>query len=80
MSIEYKKTVAIMEGECTVEDAEVLLEWVLLNPKGKINLKQCEHMHTAVLQVLMAVKPSVSVWPNNDSPAFWLSTVLDHLN
>ena len=24
MSIEYKKTVAIMEGECTVEDAEVL--------------------------------------------------------
>lgn len=80
MSIEYKKTVAIMEGECAVEDAEVLLEWILLNPKGKINLKQCEHMHTAVLQVLMAVNPSVSVWPDKDSPACWLSTVLGHLN
>jgi len=80
MSIEYKKTVAIIEGECSVEEAEALLEWILLTPKGKINLKQCEHMHTAVLQVLMALTPSVSVWPDTDSPAFWLSTVLNKVN
>lgn len=80
MSIEYKKTVAIIEGDCSVEDAETLLEWILVNPKGKINLKQCEQMHTAVLQVLMAIKPSVSVWPDTHSPAFWLSTVLNNVN
>lgn len=79
MSIQYKKTVALIEGICTIEDAEPLLDWILTNPKGKINLKQCEHLHTAILQVLMALKPDISVWPEEGSPAFWLVPVLDKL-
>jgi len=77
MSIEYKKTVAIVDGECLIEDAETLLEWVLLNPKGKINLKQCGHMHTAVLQVILATRPSVSAWPEANSESAWLVSVLN---
>jgi len=63
MPIDFKKTVAVCSDECTIEDAETLLEWLLDNPKGKINLKQCELLHTAVIQVLMAVRPSISAQP-----------------
>ncbi|MET0026914.1 MAG: hypothetical protein ABW101_04705 [Candidatus Thiodiazotropha sp.] len=66
MTIEFKKTVAVLDGICAIEEAETLLEWLLENPKGKLNLKQCEHMHTSILQVLMAVGPSLSAPPANE--------------
>ncbi len=59
----FKKSVAVLEGVCTVEEAESLLEWLVEHPRGKVNLKRCEHLHTAVLQVLLAVRPGVSRAP-----------------
>jgi len=77
MPITYKKTVALLEGHCPVEEAETLLEWLLDNPKGKVNLKALAHPHTAVLQVLMAVRPAVSAWPEDESVAAWLRPLLE---
>ena len=73
MPIIYKKTVAVLEGVCTVEEAEILWEWLRNNPAGKLNLKACEHFHTAIFQVLMACGARVSV-PPADS---WLSGLLE---
>lgn len=67
MSIEFKKTVAVCTDECSIEEAETLLTWLLDHPKGKVNLKQCEQLHTAIVQVLMALKPSISAEPENPS-------------
>ncbi|MDQ7073257.1 MAG: hypothetical protein Q9N32_07080 [Gammaproteobacteria bacterium] len=47
MPIEFKKTVAVCSDICTIEEAETLLGWLLDNPKGKINLKSCEQLHTS---------------------------------
>lgn len=66
MPILLKKTVAVMDGICNIEEAENLLEWLLEHPNGKINLKNCEHMHTSILQVIMASGASISAAPEND--------------
>ena len=65
MTIEDRKTVARLEGTCTVEEAEALLAWLQENPQGKVNLKGCEHLHAAVLQVLMAARPQLSGEPED---------------
>lgn len=75
MAISYKKTVAVLSGHCAVEEAEGLLSWLLDNPRGRINLRHCEHLHTAVLQVLLACRPALTAPP--DSPALaWLPALL----
>ncbi len=65
MPIEFKKTVAVCNGVCSIEEAETLLGWLLENPKGKVNLKSCEQLHTAIVQVLMASKVAFSALPDN---------------
>ncbi len=76
MPIIYKKTVAVLEGVCEIEEAETLLSWLLEHPKGKLNLKRLEHPHTALLQVLMALRPDVSVFPEVEDVANWLQPLL----
>ena len=76
MSINYKKTVAVLTGHCEIEEAETLLSWLLENPKGKLNLKQCSHPHTAVLQVIMALQPMISAWPEDKEITAWLQPLL----
>ena len=63
MTIEYKKNVAVFSDVCTIEEAEDLLKWLDDHPKGKVNLKACKHIHTALLQVLMVKKPLISSAP-----------------
>jgi hypothetical protein len=72
MAIEYKKSLAVFTDFVGVEEAENLLQWLLKNPKGKINLAACEHIHAANLQVLMAVKPQISVGPADEDLQRWL--------
>ena len=76
MAIEYKKSLAVFSDFVGVEEAENLLQWLLKNPKGKINLAACAHIHAANLQVLMAVKPQISAWPVDEDLQRWL-TVLE---
>ncbi|HCT99401.1 MAG TPA: hypothetical protein DF614_04875 [Methylococcaceae bacterium] len=75
MGIEYKKSLAVLTEFVGVEEAENLLEWLLKNPKGKINLASCVHIHAANLQVLMAVKPTISAWPADENLQHWLSVL-----
>jgi hypothetical protein len=66
MPITYKKTVAVLEGNCEIEEAEELLAWLIEKPKSKLNLKSLAHMHTAVLQVILATGVSISTWPASE--------------
>jgi hypothetical protein len=75
MAIEYKKSLAVFDDFVGVEDAETLLEWFQKNPKGKVNLATCTHIHASNLQVLMAVKPMITAEPENADLAMWMRTV-----
>jgi len=56
---------AILDGIITVEDAEPLTAWLRANPAGKVNLRDCTHLHTAALQALLAAAARISVLPTD---------------
>lgn len=76
MTIEFTKNTAAFIGLVNVEEAEALLEWRKEHTRVKIDFAQCDHIHTANLQVLMAAPVTVINWPNNESLKTWLETAL----
>jgi len=76
MAIEFKKTTVVFTDFIGVEEAETLLEWLLKNPKGKVNLSDCTHIHALSLQVLMAAKPAITSMPKDEDLAIWLNAAL----
>ena len=72
MPLRLSKRVAYLQKECGSDEAEPLLEWLLDHPAGKVNLKTCRGLHTAVLQVLLAAAPAVTVKPQDGDFARWL--------
>ena len=76
MPIAYQKTKAVFSEVAGAEDAEELLEWLSKHPKGKIDLKQCSHLHPANLQVLMAAGCSGYVAPADRDLAAWVASAL----
>ncbi|CAK0767440.1 conserved hypothetical protein [Gammaproteobacteria bacterium] len=76
MPIQFRKNLAVLDDLCTVEEAEGLLQWLQSHTKAKVNLKDCKHLHTAVLQVLMAVHPPITAWPEDPDLARWFKVAL----
>jgi len=50
----------VLEGDCAVEEAEVLLRLLLENPATPVDWTRCERLHTAVLQVILALAPTLA--------------------
>jgi hypothetical protein len=49
----------ILEGDCTVEEAEPLLQMLQDAPHPMLDWTTCSHLHTAVLQVVLAARPAL---------------------
>lgn len=78
MSIVYEKNKATFVGFISIEEADQLLAWAHANPKGKLDFENCEHLHTATLQVLMAAATlKVLSWPSDAPFALWLKGALN---
>ena len=58
MSVEHSGGVIHLQGRCGIEDAEPLLE-ALISGSDNVDLTHCEHLHGAVLQLLMAARPNI---------------------
>jgi len=63
MAIRYLKKHAALEGSVSVDDAEALTQWLLQQPAPAVHLGKCEHLHGAVLQVLLALRPKLLAAP-----------------
>lgn len=70
-----KNTVAFDDG-CLVEEALALLEFLQVHPAARVNLRGCTHMHTAILQVLMALGPKITALPDEPFLQRWLTPPL----
>lgn len=66
----------ILEGRCPSEEAEMLLQRLLSAPKAVIDLQHCESLHAAVIQVLLAAKPTLQLPPTDTAVGIWLRSVL----
>ena len=49
----------LLEGDCTVEDAESLLQLLQATPAAPVDWTQSRDVHTAVLQVILASRPTL---------------------
>ena len=72
MPVRYLKKYAALDGVVTVEEAESLTQWLQQQAAPAVHLGKCEHVHGAVLQVLLAMKPRLCVPPTDP----WLAAVL----
>ncbi len=56
----------VLEGNCSIDDAEKLLQYLIVNPGAAVDWTQCAAMHTSVVQVLLAAKPALWGPPSSD--------------
>jgi len=68
MGVHYDVIENVIEisESCTVEDAETLLQLVLEHDDALIEAHDCQHIHTAAMQVLLAAKPRFKSLPEEE--------------
>jgi len=76
MPLRLAKHTATLAGAVGVDDAEPLAAWVRTTPSPRVNLRGCTHLHTAVLQVLLAAGAHVSAPPEDPFLAAWVVPAL----
>lgn len=54
MPVTCKTMIAVFEGVCTIEEAETLKEWMEGRRVVLLDLADAEHIHTSIVQVLLA--------------------------
>jgi hypothetical protein len=57
--------IVAMAGACPVEDAEILLQYLLSTPQASVDWSACESAHSAVIQVLLVARVSPQGFPKN---------------
>ena len=76
MSVRLNGNIILLEGQCRVEDAEPLLGWLQADRSRVVDLTGAEHLHAAVFQVLMALRPSIKEGGKDAFIREWLIPVL----
>ena len=61
-------TTLMLDGVITAEDTDQFMACLNECPELAIDLSGCEHLHTAVLQAIVVLKPHVSALP---ADPFW---------
>lgn len=72
MAIQYHAKHAALEGVVSVDEAEALQQWLRDQVLPAVHLGLCEHLHAAVLQVLLALRPKLIGVPLDH----WLASAL----
>ena len=65
-----------IDGVCGVDEAMPLLEFLQTQGEARVDMRTCTHLHSAALQVLMAVAVRVAVLPEEEFLARWLPPLL----
>ena len=55
-----------LSGRCGADDAEVLQQHLLAMPGATVKWSACEHLHSAVVQVLLVEAPRMRGVPKNE--------------
>ncbi|MCE7798161.1 hypothetical protein LWE61_16590 [Sphingobium sufflavum] len=59
MSVRIDGRTILLEGRCSVEDAETLLLALQEQPDASVSVEKVQKIHMAVLQILLALKPEI---------------------
>jgi hypothetical protein len=80
MPLNFAENTGVVEGTSIVEDALTLVEFLQSHDDAKVDLGSCNHLHTAVLQVLLMARPEIVSLPREAFLARWLSPLLRQPN
>ena len=76
MPITYTDGRADVSGRIGAEECQDFMTWLQSHPDGQVSLADCEHLHAAGLQCLMALKPRIVAPSSGDA---WLNAVIKTL-
>ncbi|HEY0836751.1 MAG TPA: hypothetical protein VGE72_22765 [Azospirillum sp.] len=76
MPIRFDASLAYFEGDCTVEEALPLNDWLLAEPSPSVDLTRCTGLHTALFQLLLAARPALAAAPEDPFLARWVAPPL----
>jgi hypothetical protein len=76
MAIRYEGDLARLDATCTVEEALELADWLRAQADPRVDLASCAHLHTAVLQTLLALRPRIAGPPADPFLARWVAPLL----
>jgi hypothetical protein len=76
MSVRLEGNVVVLEGQCRAEDAEPLLGWLQTEKQSVVDMSRAEHLHAAVLQVLIVTKPDLRDGCQDPFVAQWVIPLL----
>ena len=65
MSVRLDDGVIRLEGRCRIEEAETLLALLIEDGGRAVDLGSCGRLHSALVQILLAVRPVISGAPND---------------
>ncbi len=65
-----------LSGACRVEDAETLLALLQADRGRTVDLAEVTHLHAAIVQLLLAFRPTLSGASADPFVATWLDPVL----
>ena len=72
MAVKYARKSVTLQGNIAVEEAEELANWLKQNPLATVKIAKCTHLHAAVMQVLLALRPCLQGEPQDP----WLRAAL----
>jgi hypothetical protein len=76
MPLTCTETEARFDDVCSVEEALTLLEFLKATPGATVDLRRCSYIHTALLQQVLLLRPTITGWPEDPSLAGWLEPFL----
>jgi hypothetical protein len=77
MSVRIDDAVIFLEGDCPVEDAEHLLTLLQESPQRRVDLTHAGHLHTATVQVLLAMRPPIAGQFADGFQSRWIAPLLE---
>ncbi|MFF5227943.1 hypothetical protein [Dactylosporangium sp. NPDC000521] len=63
MALELRERTAVLSEAVTVEEVEELVAWLRRTPEARVDLRNCNHLHTAAFQAILAFGPKLSATP-----------------
>ena len=76
MPIHLGERTATLSGTISVEEVEPLIAWLGETRRPAVNLRRCTHLHTAILQALLAARVQVSAPPADPFLHTWILPLL----
>ena len=76
MPLEFRADTVSLRATCGAEDALELADWLSRTELPKADLEACTHLHAALLQTLLAYKPTITIGPEDPFLARWILPVL----